>query len=262
MKIITDTCIWYNIAEGDYEDGVLKKLPLVITAMTLIEILSSKNLLHPINKYKIKKIYAAIKKHNPIFYNQLPFEYAANKYFGKKLKAKTSYSLIENIINKIEDTEFINNLVEENNARLFEFKEILEKQVEKRKSLIKQGVITKRYIDENYKDYVKGYWEDFLKSLAKHTGISMKSISKSLLEKNGAQINPYIFSSAHYGYKLLFKGNKAHKNDQGDNLNLLYLGINDLYWTTDKKWNGILKDAGCSKLVYNYPLLNKYLDRK
>jgi len=243
--IITDTNIWYKIAEKQISLELAKRLPLAVTALTIIELTSSPKLNNEIGKKEVWRACQAIINANPFYLRNLPYEFAANEYLGKKLKKKISIGWFHNICrNKFNDIN-IKERIDSRNKRVTAFRTLL------------MGQIRNVHLDKTIKNQIKQpekavdiSLNDFLIEIGKATGINSRKVKHKRVVDQGAGLDLYLKARARYNQMLSLEGQQPASNDQFDITNLLYVKMEDLYWTLDKKWLKIITETQMEHKLY------------
>lgn len=250
MRIITDTCIWYRIADGLYDKQFIKSLPLTATALNFIELLSSPKLLTPEGRLYILKILRTIIDINPHYNLMAPYDFAAKEYLGKKIRKKFHLSQVHDICNYGFSEKSIEYFVNLRKNRVDDFKHSLTTQIINNRT---NAEIMEKLKKAN--DAALSAASDFLNELSNVLLINVRKVNKNRILVKGKGMEFYIRSRAHYNQKLFNVANyQPAGNDQLDLSNLLYVKHEDLYWTTDTKWKNIIKTVNMGKKLFNlYP---------
>lgn len=247
QRIVCDTMIWYDLSKGKLSIPDPRKFTLVCTYLTLTELAFTPN-----NFGKLNEVKAAIKQIvtlKPEFILTYPFNHAKtiiDKNYNPKFNVEEDlvFGFLRMILNHPND-EFKEN----------EFERALS-HISKRRS-------------ENSKD-----WADFLNKLKESSkGFSwiFKKYSSDQLDKRKfkqwfvLQINKTSESTyssdtidwtnfefyesiyKRYHRNLIISKMKADNNDDKDLGNMVYVQPNDLYWTLEKRWLSIAKEAKVEK---------------
>lgn len=247
MRIITDTNIWYSIADGKYSFNDVKHLPLTATALNLIELISSPGLNGPDSYKTVLKTCRVIKRFNPHFNLMAPYDFAAREYLGKKLKKKHHLSSFYKSCEEGISDEQIKNYTSLRTDRINDFKNSLTAQIIFNKS--NPEVLSQLRVANDAADSAG---RDFLKELKNILSINIQNIDKNRILRKGKGMDLYLRARAHYNQKLILEKNYLPAgNDQLDLANLLYVREGDLYWTTDNKWINIINTVNMGhKLFY------------
>jgi hypothetical protein len=250
MRIITDTCIWYRIADGIYDKRLIKSLPLTATALNFIELLSSPKLSTPDGRLYILKILRNIIELNPYYNLMAPYDFAAREYLGKKIRKKFHLSQVYDICKYGFSEESIQYYISLRKNRVDDFKHSITTQI-----------INNRTNAENMERLKKANEaalsaaSDFLRELSNVLAINVRNVNTNRIFVKGKGMELYIRSRAHYNQKLFNVANyQVNGNDQLDLSNLLYVKHEDTYWTTDTKWINIIRTVNMSHKLFNiYP---------
>jgi hypothetical protein len=97
--------------------------------------------------------------------------------------------------------------------------------------------------------------QDVISETEKILKISRINANKEIAAMNGKHLNFFLWVRAEYCKKLQAihprpKNYQAAKNDQGDLLNMVYVGNNDKYWVEEPKWKNNISDAGLSNFMF------------
>lgn len=244
--IVTDTNIWYRIAEGQISIELAKRLPLAVTAISIIELTSSPKLNTEDGKKKVLSACRAIIRANPFYLRLLPYEFAANEYLGKKLKKKISIGFFHEMCkNKFIDIN-INERIGYRNGRVNAFRSQLMdqiKQVHSDKSIKKRLNQPQEAIDISA--------NDFIIEIGETLGINSRKVNYKRLMNRGSGLDLYLRARDRFNQVLSLEGQQPANNDQFDITNLLYVRKGDLYWTLDKKWLNFIKEVKMSHKLYS-----------
>lgn len=250
MRIITDTNIWYYIADGTIEFHAIKHLPLTATVVNLIELLSSPGLSNPHTYKNVLAACRAIKRFNPQFNLMAPYDFAAREYLGKKFKKKFHLNSFYEICDFGVTEEKIKYYTTLRSERVKDFKDSLTAQIIANRS--RPDVLSQLKIANDAADMAV---RDFLNELKNILLININNVNKNRIFRNGKGLDLYVRSRAHYNQKLILESNYLPAgNDQLDLANLLYVRNEDLYWTSDPKWINIINTVNMGhKLFKKYP---------
>jgi hypothetical protein len=128
MKIIGDIHIWYNLAEGQYDENKIKSLPLCLTAWNVIELISSPKLKMPLEKQKVINTAKEIRKINPNYIPYEPYSFMATEFMGISNNNVLELKVIDDLIeNKLTDSD-IDKFIQFRNERVQGFKASMDKQ--------------------------------------------------------------------------------------------------------------------------------------
>ncbi len=258
-KIICDTNIWYNFANGKIKKESLENPYLIATYINLVELAQTpnmtKNLVLYINTLKaIKENHSAVIKSNP-------YEHIVKLFFPDFIPdyslANKITSGIEVYINNIEPETIPKNVIEKVNKEIREikdFKNSLSDPINNGLQEIRKSIKANGGKKERKKKNTIKSWKQFIsdtvyyyskENLDKEYSIDLNDRSWDLLEL-------LLLTFEDYFLELELSGNrKFDSNDWGDLLNLAYVQPNKLYWTYENKWNNLfMKNKFLKKYIY------------
>ena len=245
-RIVADTNIWYYLGDNEYLFGELKK-QLAPTYVTLWELCHTGRLIS--NPLKVRnacrKMLEAQK--NMIF--EQPLRYLIKSCNKKKFKPNTIQeicSLLKDssriakgaIIANDKKNDFHKYILDEKQG-LKDIKESMDELALRCKSKIKnKGKHRKAYSLPIIIDYL-----NFLAKQATNGKYNLKTLPFRNYELLVCVMDLF--------YKKLETGSTVWKeNDLNDLFILAYVRRGDKYWTKDRKWMDLIKEAGCEEYLY------------
>jgi len=257
-RVICDTCIWYYLGDKTLHFDPDQEFELCCTYLNMWELITSNNLIT--NFKKIQNACKAIIEHCNTFILSSPFNHletlANNKYYHEVTElfhiieyiANTdkdeflidiNNGVLENII--VQKSHTLNNFfVEQITSELIEYKNMLSKQKRTLKVQAKTNKIRIMSVD-----------------FQKNSIINELKNYNSLFNIDYIDENFWNNLKFYFESRLLFFYNykhssemKIYKNDAVDLLNLVYVNFDCLYWTEERKWNNIFKEAQLDSFLY------------
>ncbi len=243
MRIIVDTCVWYELGRNPDLYEKVKDEPLVPTILSLVEVGHTANLFDEQRSETEQAIIKMMKWSNDMMYNT-PFHFIANlpepemkgldlllkftalvangaaipeEQMGvlrnvrdKVLKPKTNWALTTNSMAAQTNTPETKRKIKKNNTLPLTWELIL--------TYIKDqtGHDDVNDLDPNQCELLVRVWDQFIR----------------------LQQVQYVV---------------AEENDLYDILNMSYVRPGDKYWTIEKRWLHRAKEAGCSGYLYKPP---------
>ena len=253
-KVICDTNIWYNIAKGDIPVKSFLGYQLIATGINVLELSSTKNLLHDFDLVK-----GAIKAMYNHHYQVIEFDvwdyilcyHTSIRYtaFNREI-FQSNLELFRGIIVNEFDANFKDkDRLEGLNQRIDTYNQPAEKLAKylneglittRKKGLDKHGLksMFKKKIRNNETSYNE-IRELILESLALRADVQ----ATQLLGKVDWYNIELFFRTWDllYKEKILHGNSKFEANDINDLFNMAYVGKDDLYWTKEKSWIRLMK---------------------
>ena len=245
--IILDTNIWYRISEGSIPRHSFKEDEVCLTGMFLLEIMTTNR--WNFARTEMIKVLELILDMKPHFIQFLHYEYIAIKIMGfdPNQFGFIDYGLIEDsLIGRINQKdrdlfietrkEFTEDFVENYNKRTSEILEDFE-------------LLQKM---KNYSEFIPLLANDVFSEVENISKVKREDVDRNYIDREGVNLDLYLRTRYIYYFKTIFEGIKPKPNDAFDLLNLAYVGVNDLYWTRDKKkWiNRYMQDPLIEKFLY------------
>lgn len=244
--IITDTNFWYDLTDGNIDMDGVKGLPIAVTAVTILELISTPKLKTEEGRKYILKVCRTIRNMNPIYIRDMPYEWAARYYLGKKVMKRIHlnrfFAICDNGFDEIDYEKFVEERKNVNDG----FKSDLEAQVnENRKKPEIKGIM------KDVNKAADSSTNDFIIEIARVLNINSRKVHMQRILKKGKGLNFYVRARAQYNRKLhLDKGYGPARGDQLDLANLLYVKEGDMYLTSDDKWKNIIKEINEGHRLY------------
>ena len=258
-SVICDTNIWYSVANKKINESRLKDLHLYGTAVNILEISSTPNLIKNIEL--IVRVVKSMNQHHYLIIKTNPMEHLIVLFnkdyvpdgnveerllngFSTLMNIDTKKIPIENIkkakkqINKILATQ--HKVADQINNRLPNIREeIKRKGGKKRHRKIDFTDTWKKFISELVSIYSKEHCD--------------KEYILDIKDKTWENLEFFIYTWESYFKILEIENRKFDKNDWADLFNLVYVQPGFKYWTLEKKWNRIFKEnEKLSKYLYDY----------
>lgn len=246
--IVTDTNVWYRIVEDKIDENIIKRLPITVTAFNIIELLSSPNLLNISGRKYVLKACRAIINANPHFIRNLPYEFVANEYFGKKVKRKILLSEFYKLCKEGFDNLDVEYLVGLRDERVQGFRSSLTAQI----ANVRSNKTLKQRIGQP-DEATNISTNDFLHEIARQLKINPRKVNMKRILERGKGLELYLRARGRYNQRLSLERQSPAGNDQFDITNLMYVKENDVYWTFDAKWIEIINEVDMGhKLFKNF----------
>lgn len=252
MKIIADTNVWYHLSEGRYKHLVSSDAPLCLTAWTILELITSPKLLMKHERKKVIDASKAIINLNPFIIEEDPYSFIASNILGISNKSVYNFNItdLEKLVAGEISEEELKTYIQFRHERVNQFRNSVRIQQSRKLNSMQSNSL----IEMN--QLIEAVGQQTVKEVEKILGILETDINIEHLRINGNQINFFLWVRAIYNFKLDNEpGYKVEKNDQGDILNMIYVGQDDKYWTSDCKWLKNVIDSGLSKFIYS-PITN------
>ena len=245
MKIIADTNIWYYLGDNAELFDKAKDEPIAPTFVNIYELSKSDNILNneDLSRKAIQKLFAF--KSNVIY--EPPFVYIA------QLHNQFEFDPMEKIGNWLKFTEkFAKGHTIEPSKR-DDFKREIDKirddlnsgadffnsEAEKIRKRIKDKKAHKRKDTHQ----ITGGFINFVIEATTNNEYNIKGFDLN-------QIELLVRTLDHYFKTLETSGMKIKDNDWFDFSILAYVQPGDKYWTNDKRWVRLIKEAGCEEYLY------------
>jgi len=250
-NIICDTNIWYDIANGKIKPEEISKLKLIGTAVNIIEIASTPNLVKNIEL--VRRTIKALQKYHFIIISTNPFDHLISIFdssFEPKdehvIRLLNDFEVLDNIDTfddlSFKDWDIVKDKIAETVARKDYITGVVNDVLSQSQTFIKNNHLKKSYSSKSYKDswkpffilliseyYRDKYKEDFI--------IAENDIHWKRLDFFITAWDEY-FKSLDIQYGRKFKNNDWH-----DLLNLVYVQPEFKYWTSEKRsWAKLLKE--------------------
>ncbi|WP_144605601.1 hypothetical protein [Algoriphagus algorifonticola] len=249
-RIICDTMIWYGLSKNQLQIPDPSKYTLVCTYLSLMELAFSPN-----NLNKLSEVQAAIHKIfslKPEIILQYPWDHAQSlivENFEREfeIESNLTFAFLRVLLNHPKEGLVSNS-----------FKEELEK----------ISSIRKKNFDgwADFLNDLNNLENDIKRALVKYSGrdLDLFDFKKWFLHKlNEREINQYSIDTipweqfefyttvgATYLRKMMVSWMKAEGNDENDMSNMIYVQPGDKYWTLEKKWMNLAREAKMNGYLY------------
>lgn len=249
MRIITDTNIWYNITQKEFEKIKSKKHKLFIPIIVLNEIYTSPNIyLNAKTFNKAKKAIENILKYenNVEFIDLNPFEYLLKQimpdyktpntieFYIKEFKALAQLNFDDVKYNHIErfDISGLTNFINEQSK---EYKLLINKNKETKKNFKK---FSTKKLTENL--------------ILKYANENLQEVNNNFpkIDKLEEENKLLLLVFDNLLREVSKSGKKIKNNDWVDIFNLVYVGKSDLYWTKEKNKQKLIVETKSEKHLY------------
>ncbi|OQA90529.1 MAG: hypothetical protein BWY27_00770 [Bacteroidetes bacterium ADurb.Bin234] len=259
QKIICDTLIWYNIANGNIKKEELKDLYLIGTAVNIAEIARSSHL----NKDKInllQEVIDALTNYHDIIYVSNPYDHIISIFYPS-FEPNNNYT--NNMLNDFEkvlqirdfdniDWEEINKHRQYLNNKRQEYSDIVNEILMVSREHIKFNHLKKKHKNCNFKDT----WKSFIiKIIANY---SKREYNHEFIIKEDdirwSRLDFFLSVWDEYFKCLDIETNrKFHNNDWEDLFNLVYVQPGFKYSTRENKFLEIIKNnRDISNYLYEF----------
>ncbi|MCH6198806.1 hypothetical protein MMU07_04410 [Aquiflexum sp. LQ15W] len=249
-RIICDTMIWYNLAENKIPMPDPNKYTLVCTYLTLMELAFSPN-----NFFKLTEVQNAIKsiiKLKPHFEISYPKQYALDLISGNldsyfSPEEDLTLGFLKILVNHPEEflseNDFKISLEEISSQRRKNYSDWAEFLNELYDLDKKIKWALKKHLKNDF--FISQFKEIFVLNLnERENGLFLSDqIDWSIFEF-------YIGIGGKYLRTVQLSRMKVDPNDENDLLNMIYVQPDDLYWTLEKKWLSIAKEAKLENYLY------------
>jgi hypothetical protein len=245
MKIIADTNIWYHLGQENELYEKVKEEPISPNYVNIYELSKSYNLINheELSREAIKML---LKFKDNVIYEP-PFIYIATLHQSCNYDQKTEIgdlldftsSMAKGLTINKADMEELKLLFEKLDLALSYFANFMNESVEK----FRQKKINKI-------EYKK---KDTYKVTAALINVFVESSTKNQCNLNGFDLNKIellMRTLDHLNKTLVTSKMKFEKNDWFDLSILGYVQPGDKYWTKEKKWIRLIKEAGCEEYLY------------
>lgn len=257
QKVVCDTMIWYNISAGLIPRNRYENFELISTYLNIHEILTSSHLLNESEK-TFTALDLLIKESDIRYLNHFQyFDEKINENIDKNVKFE-QLRFVENVISgalKYKATIESNNLDTQIQNRAFADLNSFFLQ-EKEEVLYTKEIINeyrdnhskaeiKKIIKSNAgeKAHLEATKNNFVYFFSKGTLNDASNVDLSSFQLIVHTLDTFLIN--------IEKGACSwQQNDNEDLFNLVYVGPNDKYWTQEKKWKNIIKEAGMEAYLF------------
>lgn len=245
MKIIADTNIWYGLGQEEALYEKVKEQPISPTFVNIHELSKSENLIDKeelsrsairmLFKFKENVIYEPPFIHLTKLHQE--YEYDVEKEIGHWLDFTSKFAKGHSIEPSKAD-EF-RNQIENIRKDLTVISDFFNEEAEK----IRQRITSKKDHKKIDTHQITG---DFLNFCVEKS--TNEKCNLDGFEMDNAEL--LIKTLDHFFKTLETSGMKVQANDWYDFAILAYVQPGDKYWTREKRWINLIKDAGCEEYLY------------
>lgn len=249
-RIVCDTMIWYNLSKGSLKVPDPEKYTLVCTYLTLMELAFTLN-----NFKKLSEVQATIRqilKSEPELILTYPFDHARtliDKSYNHSFNIEEDlvFAFLRVLSNHpkdgLVDNSFKEQLADITKKRKENSSDWADFLNELNKPSKEISWVFKKYSSEKWdKSKFQGWF------LLQINQLSDKTYSAETI--NWCNFEFYESMYRRYHRNLLVSKMKADINDDNDLKNLIYVQPDTLYWTLEKRWLTIAKEAKIDKYLY------------
>lgn len=249
-RIICDTMIWYGLSKNQLQVPDPTKYTLVCTYLSLMELAFSPNNLTKLSE--VQDTIRVILKLKPEIILQYPWDHALSlihENFDKEIEIESNLTLSflrillnhpkEGLIPNSfkEKLQEISSIRKKNNGEWADFLNDLNNlDNEVKRALIK-------YTDR------KSHLLDFKKWII-HNLNKREFDAYSIESIPWEQFEFYASIGASYMRNMMFSRMKADGNDENDMINMIYVQPGDKYWTLERRWLNLSKEANMTRYIY------------
>ncbi len=245
MKIIADTNIWYELGQDEELYKKMKGLPVAPSFVNIHELSKSENLIdkEDLCRNAIQMLFRFQKKviYEPpfIYLAQLHQEYAFDpvKEIGHWLDFTSKFAKGHSIDPSKRD--IFKKEIEAIRANLKDMADIFNEEAEK----IRKSIISKK--DHKKKDTYQ-ITAGFLNFCVEKSTEEQCNLDDFDLDN----IELLVRTLDHFFKTLETSQMKVQANDWYDFAILTYVQPGDKYWTREKRWIRLIKEAGCADYLY------------
>lgn len=249
-RIICDTMIWYGLSKYQLQIPDPSKYTLVCTYLSLMELAFSPN-----NLKKIEEVQAAIQviiQLKPEIILRYPWNHALilfEEEFDREVEIEEDLTL--------EFIRFLHNYPKEE-LMSDSFKDHLEEISSTRRENFEESAdfLSKLFgLNNEVKRILKRYSDDnsfllIVKNWLLHNLNERELKTYSLDSIPWDQFEFYTTIGAYYMRTMMLSRRKADGNDENDLTNMIYVQPGDKYWTLEKKWLNLAREAKMTKFLY------------
>ena len=242
--------IWYDLSKGRIPIPDPDKYSLICTHLSLTEIAFSPN-----NFHKLEDVQNTIKSvlHvNPYFIKLSPTEHARTiidpEYDPQYDRDEDLMLAFLRILPNHPKEGLLNNDFKKQLAKISAIrKHNFNEQAEFLNKLYDAPIELKRVLKRYSKN--RSYFEDS-KRLLLHELNQFYEANYDLENVDWYQFEFYLAVHGHFMRTMDFSRMKADGNDHNDLRNMLYVQPENLYWTKERRWLTLAKEAGMSQYLY------------
>ncbi len=256
QKVICDTNIWYNIAEGIIDPNDHLDVDLIATGVNVLEFASTENFQKDIEL--VKRAVMAMEKHHAGILEYEPWSYLLSYHVDVAYDPKPVRQMfLDNLaqFQGLVDGQFDDLFQDEQNVTSL----IAKIQLWNQPTIdlihdMNAGLVSMRAKGEAehgsraaYKRHLRGNKYTFVDImlmvrdiLAAHAHVDPKDLNH-LIDWNNMELLIHVWD-AHFKEVALQSQGVFHTNDFFDVTNMAYVGREDLYWTAEKSWIRLIED--------------------
>lgn len=239
IKVICDTNIWYDIAEGRIKKNSFSKYRLHPTYVNLVELARTPNLLHDLSL--VQRTVKSLYENNGGIYETNPIEFIIKKqyphYRCKDMKYKSILKFFEKLMQNV-NSEVENSLRNHMRKSIKQYKDDLQKTADSVNDLlpgIRENIkkTTEKKVHRNKKslpiffDIINFFVEEYTKG----------TISLDIAKFPWDEIELFISVWDNYFKELEISPNqKFQSNDWFDLFGMVYVDKDSKYSTSETKW--------------------------
>lgn len=250
-NIICDTNIWYDIAKGNIMPEKIANLKLIGTAVNIVEIASTPNLVKDIEL--VKRTIKALQNYHFKIISTNPFDHIIS-IFDSSFEPNDEQ--VKRLLNDFETLDNIPNLTELSSKELEVVKESVSKVVARKDYItgvvndvlfqtqifIKNNHLKKSYLSKSYKDSWKSFFIMLISEYYKEKYKKKFSIAENDIKWERLAFFMTAWDE-YFKHLDIQYGRKFKNNDWYDLFNLVYVQPEFKYWTSEKRsWAKMLKE--------------------
>jgi hypothetical protein len=245
MRIITDTNIWYYLGEDNALFEKVKGEHLCPNHINIIELCRTENLIEKqeLVRHSIQKMFFF--KNNVIYEHPFAnlaklngkYDFDVEKEMGEYLKF-TEYFAKGATIDELKKSDFLK-WVADKRAKKEEVSQMFNAKAEE--------------INKQIKDKKKHRNEDTTQICGDFVNVCVKAATENKCNIEGIElgnIELLMVTLDTYFKNLELSPMRIEANDWNDLAILAYVRPGDLYWTEEKRWKNLIKQAGMEKYLY------------
>lgn len=250
IRVVCDTMIWYNLSKGQLQLPDSKKFKLVCTYLTLTELAFTPNLF-----IRLKEVQNSIKtilESNVEFELRWPYDYAKELISNKKVEYKRDEDIVFTFLsgilhshtNSLINEEHLNDILLRRRRNKVDWINFLNELNEPIKNI--SWVFKKHKLHDSDAKLFR-QWFVFKINQLTEKEYKIDDINWTYFEF----IEKMYLK---YHRKLQISKMKADLNDNLDLDNMIYVKPGDLYWTLEKRWLNIAKEACMEKYLFSHTM--------
>ncbi len=253
-RVICDTMIWYNLSRGKLDVPDASQYKLVCTFLSLMELAFTPNCFK--NLKDLKETIRFIIELKPDFILYHPTDYIKTIIDNNF----TTYSdnlikLVANFLGVLKNHPDEGLLENQFKSQISDIIEIRKKNQSEWADFLNELYGTAKLDNWIFKKYplrdleLKHFRDLFLREIN-----SECEFTKIIYQEDSIDWLKFEFYEKVYRVyyrKLLISRMKAEGNDEYDLKNMIYVQPNDLYWTLEKRWLNIIREAKVENYLFN-----------